>query len=322
MKFEACFYLEHYVIMKTSERRMVSFFEVASERLGSEVGETLKGIWAEVCVYTKCTTLVKKGKRQGQECGKACPYGHTQCMCHLPRHLFQTTDRVTCEYDSCTRLCKKGEALCPTHLNPCQYIMTKGKNKDNICAKKSYANQLCKQHSSKTNQENEPENKKKSKKAKKAKKEKRKEEQEEERKEEEEQEQEEEQPEEEEQEEEEEEEEKQEEPGSPVNKYKSYSPELPDPEDEYNPFDQYPEEEEEEYYEESKSPVKPQPKEQVKFNTKSPVKENTKSPAKQVKPQQSNSSCAFVLTSGVHKGKPCGKKCMEGKDMCVIHKKK
>ena len=302
--------------MKTAERRMISFFELVAARMGDDVKLNLQGIWAEVCVYTKCTTMVKKGKRQGQECGKACPYSHTQCICHLPRALF-SKDHKQCEM--CSRGCKKGETLCPAHLNPCQYIITKGKNKGNVCSKKSDETQLCKSH-----KKNKAENKK----AKKAKKEEQDEEEEpEEQDEEEEQDDAEEQDqddaeeqdqddsEEQQDEQEDEKEEEPEQPGSPVKqsvkkiepeketltepvktkKFKVYSPELPDPDDEPNPFEQYPDSEEECYT----------------------------VPIQKLKPQIiTPSSCPFVLTFGINKGNPCGKKRMEGKDMCVIHKKK
>ena len=319
--------------MKTAERRMISFFEVVAARMGDDVKLNLQGIWAEVCVYTKCKTLVKKGKRQGQECGKACPYSHTQCICHLPRSMF-STEQKQCEL--CSRLCKKGETLCPAHLNPCQYILTRGKNKGGVCSKKSDKTQLCKSHRNpkskaskkKKNVEEEVEEEQEEDEAE--------DEQDDEEEEEAEQddneaeevedEQEEEQDEAEKDEEDEEEQDEPEEqveqeaeyqPGSvkpvksveeevkqpekeaekkaKVRKFKSYSPELPDPDDEPNPFEQYPDSEEECYT----------------------------VPVQKLKPQIiTPSSCTFVLTSGIHKGNPCGKKRMEGKDMCVIHKKK
>lgn len=305
--------------MATFVRRMASFFGVVKDRMGEETSDTLKGIWDEVCIYVKCTELVKKGKRQGQECGKACPYAQTKCMCHLPRALYAPADRKRCSFaeedTTCTRVCKKNETMCPMHLHPCKFVLSKGKNAGKACGKKADESDYCKKHKSMQGDEEEEKPAKKAKKSKKSKKHHDKpvlesdveEENEDE----------------EEDEEEprvkleeaetEDEEEEEEEPRVAVAKPDSDSDldsYAGSPQD--NPFDTYPEseEEEEEPHPAPKPVVATKPAVSKPVVAKSPV---AKSPV---------AKCTFVLRSGVNKGMPCNKKCMEGKEMCVIHKKK
>ena len=138
--------------------RIQHFLDLVNHRLfsGDHLAQ-LSALWEEAHRYPQCQTLVLKGERQGQVCGKACVKYTPTCMCHAPR---PPKKEVVAEHrDRCSQVTKKGHcqhfsvanALCASHQPKervvCSFVLKSGKRVSVPCGKTcSKTNTLCQRH--------------------------------------------------------------------------------------------------------------------------------------------------------------------------------
>ena len=153
------------IIVKTKDShhsamssRIQNFFTLVNDRLlqGTQLTQ-LTALWEEAHQYPKCQTLVLKGERQGQVCGKACVKDTTTCMCHAPRPPKKEKPEETRE--RCYMVSSKGQCnrfvvhdgKCKHHQTKdviaCCFVLKSGDRKGTACGKKcSKENTLCFNH--------------------------------------------------------------------------------------------------------------------------------------------------------------------------------
>ena len=144
--------------------RIQNFLALVNDRLldGTQLNK-LTLLWEEIHQYPKCQTLVLKGERQGQVCGKACVKDQDTCMCHAPR---PPKKEVVAEHrDRCSVMVLKGQCQrfvvtdgkCafhqPKEIVTCSFVLKSGKRNGTECGKPcTKTNTMCARHESETNQ--------------------------------------------------------------------------------------------------------------------------------------------------------------------------
>ena len=140
--------------------RIQHFLTLINDRLlkGKHMSQ-LTSLWEEAHYYPKCQTLVLKGERQGQVCGKACVKDKDTCMCHAPRPPKKEKPVET--RDRCITIGKKGQCkrfvvscgLCEAHqpkeVVMCGLELKSGVRKGTLCGKPcSKGKTMCPRHDS------------------------------------------------------------------------------------------------------------------------------------------------------------------------------
>jgi len=145
-----------------STNRIQNFLVLVNDRLlGSKQLSQLTALWDEAHQYPKCQTLVLKGERQGQVCGKACIKDKHTCMCHAPRPPKK--EKPVEHRDRCSVVAKKGQCkrfvvdgdTCKVHhpkdIVLCSFVLKSGDRKATNCGKAcSKENTLCPRHTKDT----------------------------------------------------------------------------------------------------------------------------------------------------------------------------
>jgi hypothetical protein len=139
--------------------RVQHFFALVNDRLleGKHLDQ-LTAFWEEAHRYPKCQTLVLKGERQGQVCGKACIKDKNTCMCHSPRPPKK--EKPVEHRERCCVVAKKGQCKrfvvdgdkCKVHQPKeivfCSFVLKSGERKGTNCGKVcSFEHILCPRHS-------------------------------------------------------------------------------------------------------------------------------------------------------------------------------
>ena len=139
--------------------RVQHFFALVNDRLlkGKHLDQ-LTAFWEEAHRYPKCQTLVLKGERQGQVCGKACIKDKNTCMCHAPRPPKK--EKPVEHRERCCVIAKKGQCKrfvvdgdkCKVHQPKeivfCSFVLKSGERKGTNCGKVcSFEHILCPRHS-------------------------------------------------------------------------------------------------------------------------------------------------------------------------------
>jgi hypothetical protein len=138
--------------------RVQHFLALINDRLlqGKHMSQ-LTSLWEEAHYYPKCQTLVLKGDRMGQVCGKACIKDKDTCMCHAPRPPKKEKPVDTRE--RCITMGKKGQCkrfvvaggLCEAHqpkeVVVCSLALKSGERKGTLCGKPcSKGKTMCPRH--------------------------------------------------------------------------------------------------------------------------------------------------------------------------------
>jgi hypothetical protein len=145
----------------TMASRVQTFLALINDRLlqGKQMDQ-LTALWEEAHYYPKCQTVVLKGERQGQMCGKACIKDKDTCMCHSPRPPKK--EKPVVHRERCSTMGKKGQCkrfvvndgLCDAHQPKetvnCSMELKSGERKGTLCGKKcSQGKTMCPSHSPK-----------------------------------------------------------------------------------------------------------------------------------------------------------------------------
>jgi hypothetical protein len=130
-----------------SHSQIATFIQLINERMfaGSQLA-ALQALWSEHTHFDKCESLVLRGPRVGQVCGKPALKGKQTCLCHQPRQpKVISVPKTKCSETlasgkPCPRNCSDSSDKCQYHLDyvappTCAFTLVSGPNKGQECGK-------------------------------------------------------------------------------------------------------------------------------------------------------------------------------------------
>jgi hypothetical protein len=130
-----------------SQSQIATFIQLINERMfaGSQLA-ALQALWSEHTHFDKCESIVLRGPRVGQVCGKPALKGKQTCLCHQPREpKVISVPKTKCSETlasgkPCPRNCSESSDKCQYHLDyvvptTCAFTLVSGPNKGQECGK-------------------------------------------------------------------------------------------------------------------------------------------------------------------------------------------
>jgi hypothetical protein len=127
--------------------QIATFIQLINERMfaGSQLA-AIQALWSEHTHFDKCESLVLRGSRVGQACGKPVLKGKQTCLCHQPRGpKVISVPKTKCSETlasgkPCPRNCSDTSDKCQFHLDyvvpeTCPFTLVGGPRKGQECGK-------------------------------------------------------------------------------------------------------------------------------------------------------------------------------------------
>ncbi len=133
--------------MSHAHSQIAAFIQLINERMfaGSQLA-ALQALWSEHTHFDKCDSVVLRGPRMGQVCGKPSLKGKQTCLCHQPREpKVISVPKTKCSETlasgkPCPRHCAEESDKCQYHLDyvapgTCVFTLVGGPRKGQDCGK-------------------------------------------------------------------------------------------------------------------------------------------------------------------------------------------